>query len=197
MRRSVLIMPLAMLSCMIDMRQVPGPRSDAAPIWADDRVLYVGSFDLYASDRAYVADAWRASLMSVIRSHRIFENVQPLPAEKNMLAPGYLILDAELRPTLDDSYNWWVTWPAIYPLTVYWPVQIRTGKYKIEVTYRIVDQEGRQILSGIVKQESEATVYFYGFFRTGSIERMIETTNLEAMESCAKKIESDIVSPLH
>jgi len=183
--------------CLIDLRQVPPPRYGESPVSSDARNLYLGSFDVFTSDRQYLADAWRASLLSIIKSRRVFNTVQVLPKNREDLPSEYLILDLEVRPHLDDSYNWWVTWPAVYPMVAYWPVQIRKGTYQIELKFRVLDQSGQQVLADRIKQESEQTVYFYGFFRTSPIEKMIETTNLEAMEACAKKIEQGFTSLPH
>ena len=176
------------IGCAVDVRQVPAPRIGESPVSVDQRPLYLGTFDAYTSERGYLAEAWRASLMSVIRSHRVFQKVVPLPKESEAMPAEYLILDMEVRPKLNDSYNWWATWPAVYPMIAYWPIQIRTGQYAVELKYRIIDQDRQEVVSDLLKQEAETTVYFYGFFRPGAIEKMIEAANLEAMEACAKKI---------
>lgn len=186
---------LALLSCTIDVRQVPAPRNSEAPAPLSERALYLGNIDVFSAERDHLADAWRATFASVIRSHRVFRTVQLLPKTKDDLVEPYLTLDMEVRPKLEDGYNWWVTWPAVYPMTAYWPVQIRTAKYTVELMYRVVDENGQEILKETVTHESEKRIYFYGFFRASSFEGMIETANLEAMEACAKKLEAQFSSP--
>lgn len=195
MRRSAIFISIALLSCAIDVRQVPAPRSSEAPVSLNEKTLYLGNIDVYAPERDHLADAWRATLASVVRSHRVFRNVQFLPKTKDDLAEPYLTLDMEVRPKLEDGYNWWVTWPAVYPMSGYWPVQIRTATYNVELRYRVLDEKRQEILKDTITHRAEKTVYFYGFYRATTFEGMIETANLEAMEACAKQLEEHFNLP--
>lgn len=195
MRWGAFLPATLLLACTIDVRQVPAPRNSEAPASLSKHALYLGNIDVYSAEREHLAEAWKATLASVIRSHRVFRTVQFLPKTKEELKEPYSILDMEVRPKLEDGYNWWVTWPGIYPMSGYWPLQIRTAKYNLELHYRVVDENGQEVLKETVTQEAEHRIFFYGFFRTSAFEGMIETANLEAMESCAKKLEAQFSSP--
>ncbi|MBE7412072.1 MAG: hypothetical protein L6Q54_05550 [Leptospiraceae bacterium] len=176
--------------CTIDIKQVPAIRASNSPISKIDKVLFFGKFDIYTADRELFIKAWKYSFESIVKSHRIFKNVESLPEDFANLPTDYFIIDIDIRPKLESEYNWWWTWPAIYPFTAYWPFQKRTGKYSLEIEYKIFNQDGEEELTGKIIRNSEHTVDLYGFFRTWGIEKMIETVNLEAMEECAKILNS-------
>jgi hypothetical protein len=69
-RRSALLL-LLNLSCAIDVRQVPAPRTVESLLAIREETLYLGNVDVYSAERDHLGDAWRATLASVIRSHRV------------------------------------------------------------------------------------------------------------------------------
>lgn len=178
-----------LFSCQIDIRQVPAPREFGIPkVTKVKDPVFIGRFDIYSADRMDYVRIWRASFLSYIKSNRIFSDAFDASKEK-AIEPNAYILDISISPKLNDTYNYWITWPAIYPMSGYWPLQIRKAKYDVYINYTLF--KGTQIVAqGKVEETGSEDVTFYGFYRTSSFERMIEVTNLMVMEKCIKDIES-------
>ena len=78
---------------------------------------------------------------------------------------------ASLSLKLDRSFNWWLAWPAIYPLVLYWPLQ----------PYTLNAQASLRANGGIEGRDfsfstDRKIVYkqtFYGFFLVGDAEAEI------------------------
>ncbi|MCB1180046.1 MAG: hypothetical protein KDK36_20880 [Leptospiraceae bacterium] len=188
----ILILTL-IINCSVDIYQIPVVRKSTNPIFKIDKSLYIGKFDIYLADRKYYTDAWKASFQSVLKSQRIFKNVLNLPVKKEELEEKYYILDLDIYPSFKDNYNWWVTWPAIYPMLGYWPFQLREGVYKVEIVFSIYDENQKLILKDSILVKDEAEILFYGFYKSTEIEDMIEEVNLKGMEKCAQKIKDIII----
>lgn len=185
---AITLVALTASSCAVDIRQVPVATRETPKIWSDERPLYIGGVEIRSADRKYLNQAWTTTLASVIRSRRIFKNVAKLPDDETPLGADYLVLDIDVNATYDESYNWWVTWPAVYPAPGWWPFQVRTGTYKVTARYRLTGPGARAVTEGLIEHESSETLRFYGFFRTSALERMIETANLEVMHQCAEAV---------
>ncbi len=94
-------------------------------------------------------------------------------------------MDIDIKPSIEEGYNWWWTWPALYPLPIYWPLQIRRVQYEISIFYSIFDVNNKEIINNKFIKKEESEVEVYGFFNIGIFEQMIERVNLEVMEECA------------
>jgi len=181
---------LTLFGCAVEVLQVPIARQDTSPIYRQDRPLYVGSLDVLAFRDPILIRAWKLSLASVIKSKRIFRDVQLLPGKKSEMNGDFYIIDVTVKPEFKTRFNWIATFPAVFPFTGYWPVQIKKGSYSVRLAFTIKDKSDKMIFSkSIIFHESEK-VHLYGFYRTSRFEDMIERTNLEVMESCASSIES-------
>lgn len=142
---------------------------------------------MFLSERDELNEAWKISLISIIQSKRIFKEVSLLPNDIGKLSNDYIILDMEVKPYYSDKYNWLISWPAVYPMAAYWPLQVRTGKYRVDLKYDLVSKDRKIISSGVLNVEHEETNIFM-VFRTTDIEKMIEISNLEVMELCGKRL---------
>ncbi|MDI7219233.1 hypothetical protein QMN07_17205 [Leptospira santarosai] len=174
-------------ACSVDIKQVPPIQNE---IYSEQtnavRSVYIRKFDFILADRDLYLKSWKVVFRNMLRlndlSLRVFD-VEKDPIEVSTQK----VLDIEMRPTYDDSFVWWATWPAVYPLVGYWPFQIRETNYQVELRVSILRNNSLIHHRTIVKKNHHKVVY-YGFFRTNEIEKMIETTNREAMEECAKEI---------
>ena len=80
-------------------------------------------------------------------------------------------IEAALFLDVDRHYNWWITWPAIYPCIGYWPIQA----YKASAHVRLEahgDVAGRP-LRFESRQELEQSQYVYGFYVSRPLENQI------------------------
>ncbi|MCT8335920.1 hypothetical protein NUH30_19695, partial [Leptospira sp. 85282-16] len=137
----ILIILLISCNCSVDIRQVPEPRTliDSTVFWTQKN-LYIGKFEVYTSDSIEYTKAWRHIFKSFLINNRISKNVKDLNGETLVNNDDY-ILDIEIYPKLNDEFNYWWTWPAIYPLTGYWPIQIRIYNYETIIKFKIIKNQ--------------------------------------------------------
>jgi len=69
------------------------------------------------------------------------------------------------------KYNWFLSWPAIYPMTLYWPIQPYSGIVQVE--FKISFENNEYTTSHIISNEKQHGVTFYGFFRKSDVENKI------------------------
>jgi hypothetical protein len=173
--------------CKVDIRQIPAGR-DLADVKSNsvNGTIYIGKFEVFTADRIEFLRAWQYSFKSSLRNNRVFSEIKNL-SDSETVSSESLILDVEIYPTFNDSYNYWWTWPAIYPLVGYWPVQKRTGNYDITINYQISKNKNILVQSSIIESKS-MEIEIYGFYRTSEFESMIENTNLLILDKCSKEI---------
>ncbi|MFP4548277.1 MAG: DUF2380 domain-containing protein [Fidelibacterota bacterium] len=68
-------------------------------------------------------------------------------------------------------YNWFFAWPAIYPMTLTWPIQPYSGIVQVELKISFKNDEYQT--SHIISNEKQHGVTFYGFFRKSDVENKI------------------------
>lgn len=174
------------LNCQVDIRQIPPIRNEFRnPSQETNRHLF-RKFDIILVKMENFENSWKESLSNIIRSNNQSISTLNIQEIKIINETDY-ILDLHIFPKLKDDYNYWLTWPAIYPLTGYWPLQVRKAEYSIELTYKLSKDHVLLKQNTIIKKSNQTTI-FYGFFRTSDIEMNIEATNKEAMEQCAEEI---------
>jgi len=87
----------------------------------------------------------------------------------------------------NSSFNWWSTWPAVYPLPGYWPVQSKSGSVKVIVDVNVF--KGKSMLKPIHLEENlPFDITFYGFYRTSPIEKIAEKLYYNSLSSLSMKI---------
>lgn len=193
MRSLILVLCLfvSFLSCQVDIKQIPPAKQDSQILISKfPNQVFIGKFDIITPDRLSFVAGWKSVFIDYLKSTRLFSKVSA-PNESTKMATDDFILDVTILPKYSDSYNYWWTWPAIYPLVGYWPIQIRETNYKVQIEYSLY--KGTQVYaSNTIAEEAEMTVEIYGFYRTANIEKMIETTNLLVLDKTLKDIESKL-----
>ncbi|PJZ37178.1 hypothetical protein CH354_08745 [Leptospira levettii] len=186
-----LLFLLIFVSCQVDIRQVPPSKQDSVSSIAKyPNQLYIGKFDIITHDRMRFVNSWRTVFIDHLKSARIFQKVSIPDLNSKITSEDYTI-DVTITPLYSNTYNYWWTWPAIYPLTFYWPVQIRDHFYKVQLDYNLY-QGSKLIAKNTITEEAETTIEIYGFFRTANVEKMIETTNLMVMEKSFRYLEGNL-----
>ncbi|MCW7462599.1 LBF_2127 family putative lipoprotein [Leptospira limi] len=186
-----LLILVFLISCQVDIRQIPPSKQDSTlSIAKYPNQVYIGKFDIITHDRLGFVNSWRTVFIEYLRSARMFQKVSMPDVNSKMTSEDYAI-DVTITPLYSNTYNYWWTWPAIYPLTFYWPVQIRDHNYKVHLEYSLY-KGSKLIASNTVTEEAETTIEIYGFFRTANVEKMIETTNLMVMEKALRHLEGNL-----
>ncbi|GBF43087.1 lipoprotein [Leptospira ellinghausenii] len=179
-----------LFQCSADLRQVPPPTKNGNLTRNKVNLpIVIGKFEILSADRGIYTDAWRMAWKGHLQSSGIFSNVY------NELDPkevkDFYTIDVEMKTIFSDRYNWWYTWPAVYPFIAIWPIQYRLGEYSVEFHYKLYLNKDLQKEEIIIKK-GNAEEFLYGFFKVRNFHRMIEETNLEAVNVCLKNLESSL-----
>jgi len=191
MKRIIPILVVTILNCQVDIKQLPQPRnSSTINLAASNLPLYFGKFEIYSAESYNLSSAWKYTIKTILKHNRVFFDIYDLN-EETIFKPDSYILDLAIYPKYNDDYNYWWTWPNVYPFTGTWPVQVRTGKYEISIDYTL-SKDGKIIKQNKVTESDSLTIYIFGTYRTSDLEKMIEVTNLKVLDKCAKDIYSNL-----
>ncbi|EHQ08528.1 LBF_2127 family putative lipoprotein [Leptonema illini] len=186
MRLPALLLILCLLHCSADVRQVPLRRPFPAP-QPGGKVLYIGIFDIISSEREEMVAPMKESFRSFLQSERYFADVRDMMNDAGAVGKEDVIIDIRIGMQLDESYNWWYTWPGVYPFSAYWPFQGRQARYRTEMDVQ-VNGLSEQPIRFMCSRSNTDSVVFYGFFRVAWIESIIAQTNLEIFDECSRRI---------
>ncbi|TGL01163.1 hypothetical protein EHQ43_18940 [Leptospira bouyouniensis] len=186
----VLITIFLLMHCSTDLRQVPPPTKNGNLSRAKTNLpVVIGRFEILSADRGVYTDAWRMAWKGHLQSSGIFSNVHlELDPE---VTKEYYTIDVEMKTSYSDRYNWWYTWPAVYPFIAIWPIQYRIGEYTVEIKYKLFLNKDLKKEDVIIKK-GNTDEFLYGFFKVRNFHRMIEETNLEAVNVCLKNLEDSL-----
>jgi hypothetical protein len=187
MKYRIICLCLMIANCQVDIKQLPEPRQFSSINIANSKFpLYIGKLEVFTAESYNLSAAWRYTFKSILKHNRVFYEILDLN-EQTKFQEGSYLLDLEIYPKYTDDYNYWWTWPNVYPFVGYWPVQIRTGKYEISIQYTI-SKDQIILKKGSVSENDNLTLYLYGTYRTSDFEKMIEISNLKVLDKCAKDI---------
>jgi len=189
-KKIILLILILFAGCKVNIVQIPLPKKIKSNTYATQRTLYVGSVKINWAKRIVTETYMRKTLISYIKSKSFFKSVQELPSKRVKLL-NYLILNIYINPQYTYKYFWWITWPAIYPLSAYWPIQIRQAKFRIVVSAKLVNEEGKEIKKIEIRKTGKEITYIYSFFRTHSVERMIRKVFHNILEEIANEVSNE------
>ncbi len=124
-------------------------------------------------DEAKLAELKKA-VATLIYNSSVFEDViftegavKGLKSEKRKKV---LYLDVMIYTTEIGGFNWWITWPGVWPMPGYWPVQRKLGTVSVNIEVTVSDEKGPL---GVITAygADDYKITFYGFYRTETIER--------------------------
>ncbi|MCW7467299.1 LBF_2127 family putative lipoprotein [Leptospira levettii] len=177
------------VSCAIDIKQVPQPRESENTIYPYiNQEVYIGKFEVYTSDSVNYTKAWKYTFKSILKNNRVSNQVLDVSNDRNAKeeVDKYLI-DIEVYPNFESNFIMWKTWPAFWPFTGYWPLQVRDHHYEVKLLCKI-SVNGVPHTNIEIIENAKKTIEIYGFYRTSEIESMIEVANLKVLDRCAKEI---------
>lgn len=178
---------LLLLQCATDLRQVPPPTKNGNLSRTKTNLpIVIGRFEILSADRGIYTDAWRMAWKGHLESAAIFPNV--MTELDPSTTKEFYTIDVEMKTYYSDKYNWWYTWPAVYPFIGIWPLQYRIGKYSVEFKYKLYLNQ-TLLKEETITKKGNAEQFLYGFYKLRNFQRMIEETNLEAVNACLKNLE--------
>ncbi len=165
--------------------EATGRPSESAAIGRVARVQFRSSNGASPTNRRLrsLKNALRYALLNSNRFSRVRFRESP------GLHPAGHTTDFEfkIRAEEDGNFDWRISWPAVYPMTLYWPLQMKSGKVK--VTLEADAYRGSQkVFSKAFSAEREYAITFYGFFRTSPIERESRAALEEALEALTRAV---------
>lgn len=177
------------VACSINVNQIPDPPVARNPLPSCDAPLYLGRFEVNStnSDHAY-EQMLKKSLSYYLAARRAFPVISELPDNAERLPSEFLILDGDVFIAYDDEYNWWITWPAVYPMIGYWPFQQRKGRITVEATFTVAGKDGQTRQRFTSTKQASQELLIYGFFRTSAMESIIRQNIAEVMRDTARQV---------
>ena len=184
---TVILIFVLYISCAIDIKQVPQPRKTEDTLYPIiNKPVYIGKFEVFTADSVNYTTAWKYTFKSIIKNNRVTNEVRDVTHIQKSEEETYLI-DIEVYPNFESNFTMWKTWPAFWPLTGYWPLQVRNTNYEVKLLCKI-SVNGEIKANSEITENAKKTIEIYGFYRTSEIESMIEVANLKVMDRCAKEI---------
>lgn len=155
--------------------------------------LYVGSVNFRALRLVSHADQerFKAVLISHVAKSHYFKSVQDRAQANPSPGSRHVVMDVEVTPQEAGEFNWAISWPAVYPMCFYWPIQSKHGNVSVEIEATFFDQGGTRLLDLRGAKKDEYQITFYGFFRTGPAEERLKACYQDALAELIKKMTTD------
>ncbi|MCT8333813.1 hypothetical protein NUH30_09025 [Leptospira sp. 85282-16] len=177
---------LLLIHCSVDLRQVPPPSPNGNMSRPQTNLpLVIGKFEILSADRGVYTDAWRMAFKGHLTSSGIFQTVFTELDPKT--TSDYYTIDVEMKTDFQDKYNWWYTWPALWPLTGIWPIQFREAVYTVDFKYKLYKNKVL-FKEETISKNGSTSEFLYGLYKVRNFHRMIEETNLEAVRTCIQNL---------
>ncbi|MBM9546363.1 hypothetical protein JWG40_05005 [Leptospira sp. 201903074] len=179
-----------LIHCSVDLRQVPPPSPNGNLNRSQSNLpLVIGKFEILSADRGVYTDAWRMAFKGHLISSGLFASV--VTELESKTSSDFYTIDVEMKTQYTDKYNWWYTFPAVYPFTGIWPIQYRIAEYNVEFKYKLFKNKVI-IKEEIITKTGNTNEFLYGFYKVRNFHRMIEETNLEAVTTCIKNLSDSL-----
>ena len=130
----------------------------------------------------------KRSVANAIYNSGAFDQVYLYDAPPKRNATEHRVfVDVSLEPNYKSEFDWFVTWPAIYPMSCYWPIQHKKGVMHVKAITRLYDEKG-DISKLEVKASKPFDIYIYGFVRTGPMEVSLQTAYQKVLQNLSESM---------
>lgn len=178
-----------LIACSINVNQIPDPPVARNPLPSCEAPLFLGRFEVNSTSSDHVYEQMLKKSMSYyLAARRAFPVISELPDSAEKLPSEFLILDGDVFIAYDDEFNWWITWPAIYPMIGYWPFQQRKGRITVEATFTLSGKNGQARQRFTSTKLASQDLLIYGFFRTSAMESVVRQNIAEVMRDIAGQV---------
>lgn len=139
--------------------------------------------------------AFRVALRRTLLNSNVFARVRfpdsigPAPA-----AVG-THFEFRLNVIEDGEFDWRITWPAVYPMPGYWPLQQKSGK--VTATMEVIAYRGEQkVMEQKFSRSRPYDIDFYAFYRTSPIEKESRACLYELLADVGNAIAKHPFTPI-
>ncbi|WP_295003611.1 caspase family protein [Sulfurimonas sp.] len=138
----------------------------------NNRIAFISKFEV---DDTYLDDsgvsALKLSLEETLKSSGMYSAVQYnyKKSNKNTGVDEYQFV---IKPSYTRDFNWLISWPGVYPMPAYWPLQ----QYHSDISSSVemIALIGGKKMTKTFTANKEVDVRFYGFFRTSIVEKSLQ-----------------------
>ena len=185
-------MCLSFYSCAVNLVPLPyiPPKSN---IKAKSNLdLYVDSLKIRGMLSSDVVSEAERIMTRYIYNENFFNTVLGVDQAKQKKANDQTVLiKAVITPNEHHEFNWWVSWPAIYPCPGYWPWQAKKGFVSVRLECEVLTNTGDLVTTIDADHSEEYAIDLYGFYRTGDAEAKMMTCYESIFGTLSKKIVAD------
>ncbi len=156
-----------------------------------NRVAVISNFSVDRSSLDMVAfNVIKDSVVDTLMSTGIYEKVSY--GSDGIDTSKYTVDEYSFNviPKYTRDFNWFISWPAVYPMPAYWPLQ----QYTAETTsmINVVSVIDGNTYEKMFSAKDEIFVGFYGFFRTSEITKSLQSVYTKTLEDLKNYLQSDI-----
>ncbi len=187
----VFLVALSLFGCAtVDLSYMPSIPSKSGMKAKTNLNLYVDSIEFRGMSTASHGAAFMAEpvMIRYIYNKNFFKNVLASGEKRNSDNDRGLRIKVIATPRESHKFNWLITWPAIYPMPLYWPVQYKKGEVSVHIKCEVYNSTGDLIANIETNHSKEYIVQFYGFFSNGDAKEKLKICYESVFASMADKI---------
>jgi len=98
-----------------------------------------------------------------------------------------VFFEVTVLPRDNGRTKWAISWPAVYPMPLYWPLQQKEGYGEVLLTVKVITPDN-PVTEFSIKKETHYFIRFYSFFRTGPVEDALQSSYYEAIDELTQKV---------
>ena len=138
-----------------------------------DFTLYLDLIEFRGLDKKYYYQETEELLLRYIDNARYFKKVFSSSTVQRPNDGNCISMKAIITPQEEHTFDWRISWPAIYPMPLYWPLQSKMGSVSVKLRCDFYDNNGKHIITLNSSYGEEYSVRFYGFFLSGDAKKKL------------------------
>lgn len=128
------------------------------------------------------------SIVNSIYNSGLFKDVRlSYKSKSTKVSKENVYFDIAVEAKETRKYNWWITWPALYPISGYWPIQSSKGNVDITISTNVYYM-GKIIKRFTNRNTVPYEMVLYSFYRTGPVESSAEQAYSNVLYELTKKV---------
>lgn len=138
---------------------------------------------------------FKKSLLASVYNSQIFQDVTLVQERIKRDPENTVYIDFMIQPIESGEYGrlynssfnfWWVMWPSIYPLTLYFPIQVKSGLVEVIIRANIDYKGSNKTI--FIKKSIKYNIFLYAYFMTDPIETALKKTYEKSLNELTLKL---------